>query len=326
MVAADAGVDRARALGWRVDVAVGDFDSVGPAGRAALDGEISDVRSHPVDKDATDLELALDVAAELASAPPADRCRVLVLGLEGGRPDHALANLLVAASDRFAALDIELVLAEGRAWVVRGELVGHVEAGRTLSLVPVARPGHRVDHRGPLAAALLDPRGRDDPRRQQRDHRRPAHRHRARRHRALHRPPTTGDPPMTTTRRAIASVLAAGLLIAGCGDDDDTATPTAPEEGVTITLITHDSFDLSEEVLDAFTEESGITVRLLPSGDAGSMVNQAILTKGSPQGDVLFGIDNTFLSRALDEDLFLAYESPALEGVDDARCSTPSTG
>lgn len=140
VVAADAGVDRARALGWRVDVAVGDFDSVSAAGRAALEDEIADVRTHPADKDATDLELALQVADELASTRPDAPSRVLVLGLEGGRPDHALANLLVAASDRHAALDIELVLAQGRAWVVRCELVGRCPAGRTLSLVPVHGP------------------------------------------------------------------------------------------------------------------------------------------------------------------------------------------
>jgi thiamine transport system substrate-binding protein len=128
---------------------------------------------------------------------------------------------------------------------------------------------------------------------------------------------------MTPTRRVLAGALAATLLVAGCGNDDDTDTSTGTGEGVTITLVTHDSFDISEDVLAAFTEESGITVRLLPSGDAGSMVNQAILTKGSPQGDVLFGIDSTFLSRALDEDLFLAYESPALEGVDDSLVLDP---
>ena len=62
---------------------------------------------------------------------------------------------------------------------------------------------------------------------------------------------------------------------------------------------------------------------MLPGGDAGAVVNQAILTKDNPQGDVLFGVDNTFLSRALDEDLFVAYESPALDGVDpSAACST----
>ena len=125
-----------------------------------------------------------------------------------------------------------------------------------------------------------------------------------------------------TRTRPLALLLAAALTLAACGDD--AGTDAAPEQPTTtITLVTHDSFDVSEEVLDVFTEETGIRVELLAAGDAGSMVNQAILTKGSPQGDVLFGIDNTFLSRALDEDLFVPYESPALADVDESLVLDP---
>lgn len=131
---------------------------------------------------------------------------------------------------------------------------------------------------------------------------------------------------MNHPRRALVAALAAALLAAACGDDDaETSTEPDPEarEETAITLLTHDSFDVSDEVLATFTEETGITVELLPSGDAGSMLNQAILTKGSPQGDVMFGVDSTFLSRALEEDLFVAYESPALEGVDESLVLDP---
>lgn len=134
VVAADAGVDLAHELGWSVDVAVGDFDSITEAAHDALADSVPDVRRHHPDKDATDLELALEVAAELTGG---ERRRVLVLGLEGGRPDHALANLLVASAPRFAPLDVELVLEEGRAFVVRDHLQGELPAGRTVSLVPV---------------------------------------------------------------------------------------------------------------------------------------------------------------------------------------------
>ena len=133
--------------------------------------------------------------------------------------------------------------------------------------------------------------------------------------------------PRRTTRTLLA-LLATALVAAACGDDDaDTATDATADgqavEDVTITLVTHDSFSVSEEVLATFTDETGITVELLPSGDAGSMLNQAILTKDAPQGDVLFGVDSTFLSRALDEELFVAYESPALEGVDESLVLDP---
>lgn len=128
---------------------------------------------------------------------------------------------------------------------------------------------------------------------------------------------------MTYPVRFFVPLLLGAVFASACTADDnapataDDPVPVEAEEPVTITLQTHDSFNISESVLEEFTVETGITVELLPSGDAGAMVNQAILTKGNPQGDVLFGIDNTFLSRALDEDLFVAYESPGLDGVGD---------
>lgn len=92
-------------------------------------------------------------------------------------------------------------------------------------------------------------------------------------------------------------------------------TAAAAQDAVTLTLVTHDSFNASEEVLNAFTEETGITLEILRSGDAGTMVNQSILSKENPLGDVMYGVDNTFLSRALDAELFVPYESPLLENV-----------
>jgi len=90
------------------------------------------------------------------------------------------------------------------------------------------------------------------------------------------------------------------------------------QDTTTLTLLTHDSFNVTEDVLKAFEEESGITVSILRVGDAGQMVNQAILSKSAPLGDMLYGIDNTFLSRALNADLFVPYESPALKDVDES--------
>jgi thiamine transport system substrate-binding protein len=128
-------------------------------------------------------------------------------------------------------------------------------------------------------------------------------------------------------RTLLSAVLLVGSLVAlaACGgtDDDAATTTTGNAEPVTLRLLTHDSFAVSDGVLAAFTEETGIEVELLQGGDAGTVVNQAILTKGNPQADVLFGIDSTFLSRALDEDLFVPYESPALEQVDEAFLLDP---
>jgi thiamine transport system substrate-binding protein len=74
---------------------------------------------------------------------------------------------------------------------------------------------------------------------------------------------------------------------------------------------------LSEGTLDAFTERTGITVSVIVGGDAGTMVNQAILTKDNPIADVIFGVDNTFLSRAIDNDIFLPHKANGIETVSD---------
>jgi thiamine transport system substrate-binding protein len=93
------------------------------------------------------------------------------------------------------------------------------------------------------------------------------------------------------------------------------ANPASPSAPGTVTLLTHDSFAVSDEVLAAFQAQTGTRVEVLRAGDAGAMVNQAILTKAAPLADVVFGVDNTFLSRALDADIFEEYESPAANDV-----------
>jgi thiamine transport system substrate-binding protein len=104
---------------------------------------------------------------------------------------------------------------------------------------------------------------------------------------------------------AAALTVAAGL--AACATP--TPEPTGPPH---LVLVTHDSFALSDGILDAFTAESGISVEVVALGDAGALVNKLVLTKDSPLGDVVFGIDNTFASRAVDGGILLDYVSPAL--------------
>ena len=105
----------------------------------------------------------------------------------------------------------------------------------------------------------------------------------------------------------VTTVAAVAVFVSACGGDDD--------DGNTITVITHDSFNLSEELIAQFEEENDATVKLLPKGDAGAMVTALILTKDNPEGDVAFGIDNTLLSRAVDEEIFSGYSSPLLNKV-----------
>jgi thiamine transport system substrate-binding protein len=114
------------------------------------------------------------------------------------------------------------------------------------------------------------------------------------------------------TRRAILVVAALALVASACEGTTSADRSTGQRS---VTLVTHDSFDVSKDVMNAFERESGIEVKILPTGDAGQTVNRAILTAGNPEGDVLFGIDNDLLEEGLDADLFEAYASPRLSAV-----------
>ena len=105
-----------------------------------------------------------------------------------------------------------------------------------------------------------------------------------------------------------ALLLAVGLVASGCSKDDG-------NKPVTLRLFTHDSFAASDAVLRSFTAATGVKVKVVMSGDAGAALNQAIVNKRHPLGDVFFGVDNTFLTRALKADLFEPYASPALAEV-----------
>lgn len=108
------------------------------------------------------------------------------------------------------------------------------------------------------------------------------------------------------------------LAMAACTNGGPSPAPTTsstPTATTELVLLTHDSFAVSDEVLAVFTAQTGATVKVLQAGDAGAMVNQAILTKDNPIADVLYGVDNTFLSRALDAGIFEPYRAAGLETV-----------
>ena len=108
---------------------------------------------------------------------------------------------------------------------------------------------------------------------------------------------------------SFATLMVAALMLSACGSDSSDQSSAALEP-VTVKLLTHDSFALSEELLEQFAESTGITIQLVSGGDAGSMVAGAILAAGAPTADVLFGVDNTLITRALDAGVFEAYTSP----------------
>jgi thiamine transport system substrate-binding protein len=102
-------------------------------------------------------------------------------------------------------------------------------------------------------------------------------------------------------------VLTMFASLIGCGQ----------QEPVTLRMMTHDSFDIAAETMARFTEETGIAVEVFKAGDAGAMVNQAALAADDPLADVIYGVDNAFLSRAISNDIFIPYESPVLEEISD---------
>ncbi|MEU8883625.1 thiamine ABC transporter substrate-binding protein [Streptomyces hydrogenans] len=122
------------------------------------------------------------------------------------------------------------------------------------------------------------------------------------------------------TKKAAAVALAAALgvtSLAACSTEDvrDAAGKSGSPAPKTVTLVSHDSFNASKEVLAEFTKQTGFTVKVLKAGDAGEAVNKEILTKGSPQGDVFFGVDNTLLSRAVENGIFETYEAKGADRI-----------
>lgn len=119
--------------------------------------------------------------------------------------------------------------------------------------------------------------------------------------------------------------LLVALILAACTAGAPTSAPAATqplplatEAGPrTLRVMTHDSFALSEGVLAQFEAEQNVKVQFLKSGDTGTALNKAILSKDNPLADVFYGVDNTFLSRALDEGIFDPYASPVLANIPD---------
>lgn len=124
--------------------------------------------------------------------------------------------------------------------------------------------------------------------------------------------------PLAVAAGALAVLLTGCAGVSGQVTQPPTNDPTAPAETTppteskTLTVLTHDSFYLPEETLAAFAEATGYEVVPVAPGDGGSLVNQLILTKDAPLGDVVFGIDNTFAGRAIDAGVLAPYTSPAL--------------
>ena len=305
MIAADGGLDQALALGLRVDLAVGDFDSASAAALAAASGDGTRIERHPAAKDATDLELALD-AARRARRRAASSCSAA----PAAASTTCSRRCSCSARERYAGVEVDALVGQATVHVVRGERrAARASRASSSRCCPCTGPPRASTTEGlayPLRGETLAPgssRGVSNvfaaaggPRR-------------ARARRPARRPPRPGSEEPSDTcckaRRRGALRAALALAAAGCGGGE-----SAPTRSCSSRTTRSPSRSRCRAPSSA---RPGLRLRILQAGDAGEALNRALLTAGDPQGDVLFGVDNNLLSRALDEDLFEPYESPELD-------------
>ena len=108
---------------------------------------------------------------------------------------------------------------------------------------------------------------------------------------------------MKSARALLITVLVMGIT--ACTTSSNTSADATPNE---VTLLAYDAFTPQEGIFDAFTAATGAKVKVVTGGDSGVLVSKAILTAGTPEGDVLWGLDNTLLSRAQKAELLTSYE------------------
>jgi thiamine pyrophosphokinase len=154
VVAADRGLAHAWALGLEVTFLVGDLDSVSPDDLARARSQGIPVERHPREKDATDLELALDAALAMGAH------RVLLVAGDGGRLDHLLSTLLLLGAEKYAGVELDAMIGTARVHVVRGARVLGGASGELVTLLALHGPADGVRTKGlvyPLAGETLEP-------------------------------------------------------------------------------------------------------------------------------------------------------------------------
>ncbi len=149
VIAADGGIAHAFALGLTVDEAIGDFDSASMADLDRVRASGGRVETHPVAKDATDLELALELAVRRGAH------RVVVIGGHGGRFDHWLGNAFLLAAPQYASVELVARMGTATLTVIRRSAELHGTPGELVSLLPVHGPASGVRTEG-LLYPLVD--------------------------------------------------------------------------------------------------------------------------------------------------------------------------
>jgi len=127
-------------------------------------------------------------------------------------------------------------------------------------------------------------------------------------------------------RSLLIGLATACTLLAACTSDSTNDVAVKTNKPVTLRLLTHESFTPTETIFDDFTLQTGITVEVVRSSDAGTLVTKAVLASGNPEGDVLWGVDNTLLSRALDADVFVPYVTVHRNDLDTVAAALAPNG
>jgi len=139
--------------------------------------------------------------------------------------------------------------------------------------------------------------------------------------------PAEPRPARRSTARLAVLVAVAAVSLAACSATDDGAGPEpSGSTGGTVTLVTHDSFGLSDGLLEDFEQQTGLHVEVVQPGDGGELANQLVLTKDAPLGDLVYGIDNSFASRVLDAGVLEPYTSSAPAAADAAQYAVGDDG
>ncbi len=131
------------------------------------------------------------------------------------------------------------------------------------------------------------------------------------------------------SKKYLSLFILLAMLLSSCAQAAQSPTPTevsntataaqtaAPVYARELKVMTHSSFAVSEDVVTAFEKANDAKVQFIDAGDTGTALNKAILSKDNPLADVFYGVDNTFLSRALREGIFEPYHSPLLADIPD---------
>lgn len=161
IIAADGGALHCLKLGITPHVVIGDFDSLSEEDLLALEADRVNLIRHPVDKDDTDLKLALDYAAALGGT------ELTLYGILGGRWDMTFANMLLLASPEYAGITFKILDGNTTVYILRGgeSLMLQGEPGMIVSVIPFTEPVFGLTYQGlkwPLENAELPigtPRG-----------------------------------------------------------------------------------------------------------------------------------------------------------------------